>query len=82
MALHLNSDDLNIIHWWGDSSYGVHDDLKGHTGATVSNGGGGGSSFRRNRRLTPPAPHKGKLLEYMTPPHRLFLFDISCQTKD
>ena len=38
MALHLNSDDLNIIHWRVDTSYVSHDDLNGPTDATVSIG--------------------------------------------
>ena len=36
MALHLNADDLNIVHWWVDTSYGVHDDIKGHQCTTLS----------------------------------------------
>ena len=40
MALHLNSYDLNIVHWWVDTYYGVHDDLKGHTSTTISIGRG------------------------------------------
>ena len=35
MCLTLNADDLNVVHWWVDAAYGVHDDLKGHTGATM-----------------------------------------------
>ena len=36
MCLTLNTDALNVVHWWVDAAYGVHDDLKGHTGGTVS----------------------------------------------
>ena len=35
MALHLNCDDLNIIHWWLYASYVVHNYIKVHTGATM-----------------------------------------------
>ena len=35
MALHLNYNDLNIVHWWVYASYGVHYDIKGHTGDSV-----------------------------------------------
>ena len=36
MALHLNSEGLNIIYWWVNTSYGVHNYLKGPTRATLS----------------------------------------------
>ena len=35
IALHLNADDLKVMHWWVDLSYGTHSDLKDHTGATI-----------------------------------------------
>ena len=31
----LSADNLTSIHWWVDGSYGVHWDLKGHTGAMM-----------------------------------------------
>ena len=30
-----------IVRWWIDDSYAVYDDMKGHTGATLSLGKGG-----------------------------------------
>ena len=38
LTLHANND--GIIHWWVDASYAVHEDMKGHTGATLSLGKG------------------------------------------
>ena len=38
--LHLNANDLNVVHWWVDASYGTHPDLKGHTGAMILIGEG------------------------------------------
>ena len=38
--LHINAANLNVVHWWVDASYGMHDNLKGHTGAKVSLGKG------------------------------------------
>jgi hypothetical protein len=38
MPLVLAADDSGQIHWWIDSSFTVHDDMKGHTGGTMSMG--------------------------------------------
>ena len=38
MSLHLNSYDLNIVHWWFNASYGICIYLNGCTGATMSIG--------------------------------------------
>ena len=40
LKLHLNVNNLNVVHWWVDASYGTHTDLKGQTGATISIGKG------------------------------------------
>ena len=40
MVLTLWSSDDGIVHWWIDASYAVHEDMKGHTGATLSLGKG------------------------------------------
>ena len=40
VKLHLNANDLNVVHWWVDVSYGTHTDLKGQKGATISIGKG------------------------------------------
>ena len=39
LTLHANND--GIIRWWIDASYAVHDDMKGHTRAPLSQGKGG-----------------------------------------
>ena len=51
IALHLNADYLNVIHWWFDASYGTHPDLKGHRGATVSIGEGSVTSMSKKQRF-------------------------------
>ena len=40
LVLTLTSDKLNIIKWYIDASHQVHDDLKSHTGATMTLGKG------------------------------------------
>ena len=48
MCLTINADDINIVQWWVDAAYGVHDGLKGHTGVTMSIGKGSITSISRN----------------------------------
>eukprot|EP00980_Cylindrotheca_fusiformis_P022094 scaffold8978_cov83-Cylindrotheca_fusiformis.AAC.1 len=36
--LTLEADSMNVIQWWVDASYGVHPDLRSHTGATMMMG--------------------------------------------
>ena len=38
LVLTLNNDKLNIIKWFVDASHGVHDDMKGKTGVTITLG--------------------------------------------
>jgi hypothetical protein len=34
----LEADGAQIVKWWIDGSFAVHEDMKGHTGATMSMG--------------------------------------------
>ena len=38
VKLHLNANDLNVVHWWVDVSYGTHTDLKGQKGQPSPSG--------------------------------------------
>jgi len=40
LPLTLECDNTQIVKWWIDASFGVHPDLKSHTGATMSLGKG------------------------------------------
>ena len=40
LILTLRASDEGIVRWWVDASYAVHEDMKGHTGATLSLGKG------------------------------------------
>ena len=40
MVLTLRANDDGTVQWWIDASYTVHEDMKGHTGATLSLGKG------------------------------------------
>ena len=41
LILTLRANNDGIVRWWIDASYAVHEDMKGHTGATLSLGKGG-----------------------------------------
>ena len=40
LVLILEADDLRVFRWWVDGSYGVHHDLRGHTGGNFTLGKG------------------------------------------
>ena len=51
LILTLQANDDRIVRWWIDASDAVHDDMKGHTGATMSLGKGGIYSGSWKQRL-------------------------------
>ena len=38
LPLILRADGVNVLKWWVDASYVAHDDMRGHTGGTMSCG--------------------------------------------
>ena len=38
LPLILRTDRVNVLKWWVDVSYAAHDDMRGHTGGTMSMG--------------------------------------------
>ena len=51
MPLVLAADDSGQIRWWVDASYAVHDDMKSHTGGTMSMGKGSIYSTSNKQKL-------------------------------
>ena len=47
MKLTLTVDNLHTLEWWVDAVYGVHEDLKGHTGMMMTMGSGAVMSLSR-----------------------------------
>ena len=41
LPLILQAKEVNVIKWWVDASYAAHDDMRGHTGGTMSMGNDG-----------------------------------------
>ena len=51
LPLKLSGDGRGIIRWWIDASFGVHADMKGHTGGTLSLGKGSVYSTSTKQKL-------------------------------
>ena len=70
MELHLNTNDINFIHWWANVSYSVQSNLKVHTSATMSLCKVFLLASPRNIKAIPPDPPRFNLSGCMTPCHR------------
>jgi hypothetical protein len=62
LVLRLGANNLNIIKWWVDASYGVHDNMRSHTGGTMSMGTGAVYSTSRKQKLNTKSSTKAKLV--------------------
>ena len=62
MYLTINSDNLNVVNWWVDDAYGVHDDLKGHTGATTSIGKGCVTIISRKQNINTTSSTQSRII--------------------
>jgi hypothetical protein len=49
--LTLSADDLRVVKWYVDASFGVHPDFKSHTGAMMTLGKGVMQSIARKQKL-------------------------------
>jgi hypothetical protein len=47
----LSTDNLHVIKWYVDASFGVHVDKKSHTGGIMTYGGGAAQSISRKQKL-------------------------------
>ena len=62
LILTLRANNDGIIQWWIDASYAVHNDMKGHTGATLSLGKGGIYSGSWKQRLVARSSTESELI--------------------
>lgn len=62
MVLKLSSDDMSILKWWIDESYGVHDNMRSHTGTTVSLGRGSVYSRLSKKKLNTKSSTEAELV--------------------
>jgi len=51
LPLTLECDNTHVVKWWIDASFGVHPDMKSHTGATMSMGKGSVHSSSVRQKL-------------------------------
>jgi hypothetical protein len=62
LLLRLSADNLNIIKWWVDASYGVHYDMKSHTGGVMSMGTGAAYSTSKKQKLNTKSSTEAELV--------------------
>ena len=62
MVLMLRPSDEGIVRWWIDASYAVHEDMKGHTRATLSLGKGAIYSGSWMQRLVSRSSTESELI--------------------
>ena len=85
LTLHMH-DEVNI-QWWIDASFGVHPDLRSHTGATMSLGLGSAYSFSRKQKLNTRSSTEAELVGVddamsLVLWTRLFLLEQGLQVED
>ena len=62
LCLALETDKEIAIRWWIDASFGVHPDLRSHTGATMSLGRGSVYSISRKQKLNTRSSTEAELV--------------------
>lgn len=58
----LEADDLTVVKWWIDGSYGVHPDMRSHTGGTMSLGKGSIYSTSTRQKFTTKSSTEAELV--------------------
>jgi hypothetical protein len=69
LVLRLSAENLNVVKWWVDASYGVHRDMRSHTGGTMSLSTGAVYSASKKQKLNTKTPPKLSSLGLMTSYH-------------
>ena len=62
LVLTLKAEDLTVIKWWVDASYAVHDNMRSHTGATMTFGGGAIYSKSSKQKLNTKSSTEAELV--------------------
>ena len=62
LVLRLSADNLTIVKWWVDASYGVHHDMKSHTGGVMSLGTGAAYSTSKKQKLNTKSSTEAELV--------------------
>jgi hypothetical protein len=51
LVLRLSAENLNVVKWWVNASYGIHRDMRSHTGDTMSLGTGAVYSESKKQKI-------------------------------
>ena len=62
LPLTLEADGTGMVRWWVDAAYGVHHDMRSHTGATMSMGKGCAYSMSRRQRINTRSSTEAELV--------------------
>ena len=62
LCLTLEADDLQIIKWWVDASFAVHQDMRSHTGGAMSLGKGAIYSVSTRQKLNTKSSTEAELV--------------------
>jgi hypothetical protein len=62
LALTLEADNTHVVKWWIDSSFGVHRDMRSHTGGTMSLGKGSVYSTSTRQKLNTKSSTEAELV--------------------
>ena len=62
LPLTLECDNLHMIRWWIDASFAVHNDMKSHTGGTMSLGKGSVFSTSTRQKLNTKSSTEAELV--------------------
>ena len=62
LPLRLQSDGSGNLYWYVDASFGVHPDMKGHTGGTLTMGSGSIYSFSSAQKIVARSSTESELI--------------------
>ena len=62
MKLNITVDSLSTIRWYVDASYGVHSDIKGHTGMMMALGTGASMAMSKAHKLNTKSSTEAELV--------------------
>ena len=62
LFLTLSANDSNVVKWYGDASFAIHDKMKSHTGGTLTLGSGGITNVSRKQKMVSKSSMEAELI--------------------
>ena len=62
LFLTLSADSSNVVKWYGDASFAIHDRMKSHTGGTLTMGKGGIMNVSRKQKMVSKSSMEAELI--------------------